>query len=252
MSAVLSRTARAVLLPLLLPLLVFTAAAWQVVAGGPLADADEDLARELRANAPPTVFAELLADLGNAVVALPVLAAALLYAGLRGRRWRAPLAAALAMAAVPAVVAPLKALTDRPGPLGGTGYFPSGHAATAAVAYGAAALLVLPHVPPRVRRALPAAAVLVCAAVGAGLVWRGYHWPLDVLAAWCLGVPLLAAVRAGEAGLPADAAGARASAAVTSPGSPPGRPARRWPRPARCRCGRSPRSRRSPGRRSRR
>ncbi|MFP8964552.1 hypothetical protein ACLIYP_28895, partial [Streptomyces nanhaiensis] len=47
---------------------------------------------------------------------------------------------------------------------------------------------------------LPAAAALVCAAVGAGLVWRGYHWPLDVLGSWCLGVPLLAAVLAVSGG----------------------------------------------------
>jgi undecaprenyl-diphosphatase len=188
----------------LLPLLLFTAVTWQVTAGGPLADADERLAREMREDAPPTAFAELLADLGNVEVALPVLAAALAYAWLRGRgRGRRPppaaLAAAAAMASVPALVAPLKALTGRPGPLGGTGYFPSGHAATAVVAYGAAALLVLPYVRARVRWArwaLPAAAALVCAAVGAGLVWRGYHWPLDVLGSWCLGVPPLAAVLA--------------------------------------------------------
>ncbi|GAA2458058.1 phosphatase PAP2 family protein [Streptomyces macrosporus] len=178
--------------PVLLPLAVFAAVAWQVVVDGPLADADEHLARRLRADAPPTGFAELLADLGNVEVALPVLAVALLYAGLRSRRWRPSLAAALAMAAVPAVVAPLKALTDRPGPLGGTEYFPSGHAATAVVAYGGAVLLVLPHVRAGLRRLLPALAALLCAAVGAGLVWRGYHWPLDVLGSWCLGVPLLA------------------------------------------------------------
>ncbi|GAA2397662.1 phosphatase PAP2 family protein [Streptomyces glaucosporus] len=185
-------------MPVLLPLLLFAAVAWQVVADGPLADADERLARRLRSGAPPSPFAEFLADLGNVEVALPVLAAALLWAGVRERRWGPPLAAALAMAAVPAVVAPLKALTGRPGPLGGTEYFPSGHAATAVVAYGGAVLLVLPYVRSRVRRLLAALAVLVCAAVGAGLVWRGYHWPLDVLGSWCLGVPLLAAVRAGS------------------------------------------------------
>ncbi|MGK5497650.1 phosphatase PAP2 family protein [Streptomyces sp. URMC 125] len=187
---------RALLLPVLLPLLLFAAVAWQVVSDGPLADADERLTPELRENAPPAAVAEPLADLGSAGVALPVLAAALGYAWLRGRRWRPLVAAALAAAAVPALVAPVKALTDRPGPLEGTGYFPSGHAATAQVAYGAAVLLVLPHLWPRARRPLAAAAALVCAAAGAGLVWRGYHWGLDVLASWCLGVPLLAAVRA--------------------------------------------------------
>ncbi|MFD8432409.1 phosphatase PAP2 family protein, partial [Streptomyces coelicoflavus] len=28
-----------------------------------------------------------------------------------------------------------------------------------------------------------------------GLVRRGYHWPLDVVASWCLGAVLLAGVR---------------------------------------------------------
>ncbi|MFH0242165.1 hypothetical protein ACGRHY_06905 [Streptomyces sp. HK10] len=71
------------------------------------------------------------------------------------------------------------------------------------VAYGAVALLVLPCVRARprwVRWAPPAVAALVCAAVGAGLVWRGYHWPLDVLGSWCLGTPLLAAVLAASGG----------------------------------------------------
>ncbi|WP_332888252.1 phosphatase PAP2 family protein [Streptomyces carminius] len=196
--------ARAVSAALLLPLLLLAAVAWQVTAGGPLAAADGRLARVLRANAPPAGPAEFLADLGNVEVALPVLAAALGYVWLRGRRHpRGPRpmvpavvpATVLAMAAVPALVVPLKALTDRPGPFGGTGYFPSGHAVTALVAYGAAALVVLPYVRAALRRTLPAAAVLLCAGVGAGLVWRGYHWPLDVLGGWCLGVPLLAAVR---------------------------------------------------------
>ncbi|WP_410536158.1 phosphatase PAP2 family protein [Streptomyces sp. KL2] len=191
---------------MVLPLLLFAAVTWQVTAGGPLAEGDERLAQKMREEAPPTALAELLADLGNVEVALPVLAAALAYAWVRGRRRSrsrrpppAASAAAAAMAAVPLLVVPLKALTGRPGPLGGTGYFPSGHAATAVVAYGAAALLVLPHVGDRLRWArwaLPAAAALLCTAVGAGLVWRGYHWPLDVLGSWCLGAPLLAAVLA--------------------------------------------------------
>ncbi|SFL05554.1 undecaprenyl-diphosphatase [Streptomyces pini] len=198
-----------VLSAVVLPLLLLTAVTWQVTADGPLAEEDERLARRMREDAPPTALAEFLADLGNIEVALPVLAAALAYVWARAGRRRPPpvvLAATAAMAAVPALVAPLKALTGRPGPLGGTGYFPSGHAATAVVAYGAAALLVLSRgrARPRWLRwgrwALPAAAALVCAAVGAGLVWRGYHWPLDVLGSWCLGVPLLAGVLAASGG----------------------------------------------------
>ncbi|GHJ36337.1 phosphatase PAP2 family protein [Streptomyces sp. TS71-3] len=143
----------------------------------------------------PRPLAELLADLGNASVAVPVLALALAHAALRDRRgglprwWLPPLAAALAMAVVPALVAPLKAAVGRAGPPGADpgGYFPSGHAATAVVAYGLAALLLLPSLRRRAHRRLLLAGVLVLnAAIGAGLVVRGYHWPLDVLGSWLL------------------------------------------------------------------
>ena len=41
------------------------------------------------------------------------------------------------------------------------------------------------------------AAVLLTAATSVGLVLRGYHWPLDVVAGWCLSGVLLLALRAG-------------------------------------------------------
>ncbi len=139
---------------------------------GPLAGLDERWGRAL-AGRGPAPLAELGADLGNVAVAVPVLAAAAAYAAWRGRR-RPALYALAAMALVPALVVPLKALLDRPGPLTqATGYYPSGHTATALVAYCGAALLV--H-----RRALLPVAAVLTAATGAGLVLRGYHWPLDV------------------------------------------------------------------------
>ncbi|GAA3295346.1 hypothetical protein GCM10020295_22300 [Streptomyces cinereospinus] len=36
------------------------------------------------------------------------------------------------------------------------------------------------------RRALVAGCLALNLGVGFGLVRRGYHWPLDVLASWCL------------------------------------------------------------------
>ena len=66
------------------------------------------------------------------------------------------------------------------------------------MAIGAAALLVLPMVAgARLRRVLVAAAAVLAVGVGVGLVWHGYHWPLDVLAqqtvaaAVARGVPVL-------------------------------------------------------------
>ncbi|WP_344535556.1 phosphatase PAP2 family protein [Streptomyces albiaxialis] len=216
----------------LLLLTALSVLTWQVLTDGPLRAADERLGDTLRDGAPPTWAAELLADLGNMTVAPSLLLAAMAYAVLRTRRWWPALCYSLALALVPAVVSTLKAWTDRPGPLGGTGYFPSGHAATAAVAFGAAALLIT-HAPSlngprdrtsgegegggigeaegageggdgalarpwsarwalgRARAAWLLTAAVLTLANGLGLVWRGYHWPLDVLASWCLSVLLL-------------------------------------------------------------
>ncbi|MFJ9031245.1 phosphatase PAP2 family protein [Streptomyces sp. NPDC102274] len=166
---------------------------WQVSAGGPLRSADERVSHAL-AGQGPRPLTELLADLGSMLVAVPVLAVAIGYALWRGQRAR-PLMAALAMVAVPLVVVPLKIWIDRPGPLtDATGYYPSGHTATAMVAYGGAALLLAPH--RHGNRAMPAA-VLLTLATGIGLILRGYHWPLDVLGSLALcGMELLALERA--------------------------------------------------------
>ncbi|ARF75604.1 phosphoesterase [Kitasatospora albolonga] len=172
---------------------LFALITWQVAADGPLVRLDERVGEHLfeRGPAPLTQF---LSDLGGVPVALPVLVCAMAYALWRGAR-RLPVYAALTMAAVPALVIPLKVATARQGPLTeAVNYYPSGHTATAAVAYGASALLLLAVPRPAWLRAwlTPVAAVLLTAATGVGLVLHGYHWPLDVLASWCLGPVLLA------------------------------------------------------------
>jgi undecaprenyl-diphosphatase len=184
-----------------LPALLFALITWQVVADGPLLRLDERLSRVL---ADPDRFSELLSDLGNAGVAVPVLAVALGCVAVRGHRdgtgrwWLPVVAAALLMALVPALVVPLKELTDRPGPPvvpPGTGYYPSGHTATAAVAYGGATLLLLPGLRTALaRRVLVAVCAVLVLGVSYGLVRRGYHWPLDVVASWCLSAVLLASL----------------------------------------------------------
>ncbi|MCF0079455.1 phosphatase PAP2 family protein [Streptomyces lomondensis] len=182
-----------------LPVLLFALITWQVVADGPLVGLDERVSRGL---VDPDRASELLADLGNVQVAVPVLAVALGYVAVRTRRtdrwWLPVAAAALLMALVPALVVPLKELTDRPGTPAvppGTGYYPSGHTATAAVAYGCATLLLLPLLrTPLARRALVAVCAVLVLGVGYGLVRRGYHWPLDVVASWCLCAVLLSSL----------------------------------------------------------
>lgn len=195
----------------------------QVSDGGPLVDRDRSVLGWFQhaSAAHPALRgpAQVLSDVGNVQVAVPLLLAAVVYAAVRGRAgarplwWLPPLAAVVAMAAVPLVVGGVKSAVARPapgkvhlGPDGYAGFFPSGHTATSAVAIGAAALLVLPRVRHAGhRRSLAAAAVLVAAAVGAALVWHGYHWPLDVLASWCLAAALLSVVAA--AGVVARTAG---------------------------------------------
>ena len=123
-----------------------------MVADGPLRGADERLGRGGHRKPPPGGPPSSSPISAASPVAVPVLAAAVAYASWRGHRagpsrwWPAPLGRGLAMAAVPALVIPLKELIGRTGPPGmdGTGYYPSGHTATAAVAYGGAALLLLP------------------------------------------------------------------------------------------------------------
>ncbi|CAL9599135.1 hypothetical protein SUDANB15_05367 [Streptomyces sp. enrichment culture] len=184
------------------PVLLFALITWQVVADGPLVALDERLSRAL---VHPDRASELLADLGNVQVAVPALATALAYVAWHGRAtgvdrwWLPPAAGVLAMALVPALVAPLKEWTDRPGTPAvppAVGYYPSGHTATAVVAYGAATLLLLPLLR---SAAVRGGLVLLCAALVAGasfgLVRRGYHWPLDVAASWCLGAVLLIGLR---------------------------------------------------------
>ncbi|WP_344072299.1 phosphatase PAP2 family protein [Streptomyces crystallinus] len=164
---------------------LFALLTWQVVADGPLRRLDERLDGRL-AGRGPQGLAEVLADLGSMPVALPVLALALGYAVWRGARVDA-LITAVTMALVPALVVPLKIWTDRAGPLtSDTGYYPSGHTATAMVAYGGAALLLARYTAARRTWVMPAAAGVLTAATGTGLVLHGYHWPLDVLASGCL------------------------------------------------------------------
>ncbi|AVH61114.1 PAP2 family protein [Streptomyces dengpaensis] len=175
---------------------------WQVAAHGPLARADEHLSGSL---VHPNRAWDLLADLGNIPVAVPVLATVLVYVAVRARRtgtyrwWLPSLAAAVLMAAVPALIVPLKELIARPGPpvMGpGTGFYPSGHTATATIAYGTAALLLLPWLRGAfARRTLLLACLTLNLAVAVGLIIRGYHWPLDVLASWCLSLILLQVMR---------------------------------------------------------
>ena len=92
----------------------------------------------------------------------------------------------------------LKALLGRPGPPGSTvhgvfGYYPSGHTATALVCSATvAALLAERH--PCSRGRLAAASASWTVLVGASMVFHGFHWLSDVVAAVLLGGVIVLAV----------------------------------------------------------
>nr|WP_202447665.1 phosphatase PAP2 family protein [Streptomyces sp. SID5468] len=189
--------------------MLVAALTWQVAGHGPLYrwDTSADaavlrLAAGRRAVAP---VAQFWADAGNVTVVLPVLALAVGYGAWRRRRrggarwWGPAVAQAVAMACALPLVVGLKALVARPAPgatrlVAHSGYFPSGHAVTAAVGYGLCVLALAPGTA-AARRCLAGAAVLLNVAVGAALVWRGYHWPLDVAAGWALAAIVLEVTR---------------------------------------------------------
>ncbi|MFJ8046365.1 phosphatase PAP2 family protein [Kitasatospora sp. NPDC096147] len=185
-------------------LAVFAVVSLQVALDTPLLELDDwtrRITRAVRRGLHSTLLNHLgagLADLGGPLVAMPVLLGGAALAALRERRagrrhWWYPLPVAVAAGLlVPLLVVPAKALFARTGPFGvplaadQLGWYPSGHTATAALAYGTAALLLGPTLRRRLRHRLYGGTALLCLGVGAGLVWSDYHWLLDVVASWCL------------------------------------------------------------------
>lgn len=196
--------------------MLFALLTWQVSSGGPLTHPERRLLRWFTrmalAHPGADTTAHYLCKLGNVQVAVPALLAAIVLTGRFGyeagiaRWWLPPAAGAVAMSVVPLVVVTVKDAVGRPAPgkihpgPAGYGFFPSGHTATSAVAYGTATLLLLPWIRRAVlRAALAAATVLLLFAVGAALVWCDYHWPLDVAASWCMALSLWSGVAVAQA-----------------------------------------------------
>ncbi|HEY5943899.1 MAG TPA: phosphatase PAP2 family protein [Kofleriaceae bacterium] len=70
--------------------------------------------------------------------------------------------------------------------------FPSGHSLSAMAIFGGIAAVLVTLYPHR-RARIVCAAVLLIATIGFSRVYLGVHWPLDVLAGFAAGVPLLVA-----------------------------------------------------------
>ena len=124
--------------------------------------------------------------------------------------------------------------------------FPSGHAMSATVCYGALLLAFLPVVPRRARRATVVTTVVLVLAIGASRVLLGVHFLSDVVGGHLLGLAWLAGAvavfetwREEEGGAPAEAvadgvepeagpalrSASEASRHRSSDGRPPDRPA---------------------------
>jgi len=71
--------------------------------------------------------------------------------------------------------------------------FPSGHAMSSTIAYGALLLVLLPALPPRARRPAVAGVVVLVAAIGFSRLALGVHYITDVLGGYALGLAWLAA-----------------------------------------------------------
>lgn len=117
-------------------------------------------------------------------------------------RWRESLVVIYAVAGETAVFMATTLFIDRPRPrvpqldtAPPTSSFPSGHTAAAVCFYGAIAAIIIWHGRHRV---LTVVAVLVCAsiplAIAGSRVYRGMHYPTDVLAGVLLGVIWLSTV----------------------------------------------------------
>jgi membrane-associated phospholipid phosphatase len=144
------------------------------------------------------------AELGGTLTITILAVLTVAASALAWRRWREPLLVAVAVAGEVTIFLLVTLLVDRPRPPVGqldeappTSSFPSGHTAAAIVLYGA--LAVLAHQRARsalVRWLFLALAVGLPVLVAVSRVYRGMHFPSDVLGGAVLGgVWLLAAVR---------------------------------------------------------
>jgi undecaprenyl-diphosphatase len=180
----------------------FSTLLFQVLAKGPLTRFDGSLADRLNDfahSSPALVHAlELLSWLGRPAWLAVVVGVA---AGVAWRRGRHRLTAFLVLTAIGGglVDSLVKMLVDRPRPVVdhpiATAFgksFPSGHAMSSLVCYGAVLLAFLPAMRPRMRTLAVAATALLVLAIGSSRLLLGVHFLSDVLGGYVLGLAWLA------------------------------------------------------------
>lgn len=184
----------------------FSYLVFEVLAKGPLTRFDGRAADALNArvhDAPGLVrFLEAVSWFGRPPVLIAFVALAALFVWRRGSRRLAIFLVATTVAggAVDTIV---KLVVDRPRPavdhpvataLGKS--FPSGHAMSSTVAYGALLLVFLPAIPQRARRATLVGTVVLVLAIGCSRLLLGVHFVTDVVGGFVLGLAWLAAATA--------------------------------------------------------
>jgi len=168
-----------------------------VLAPGWLGREDLAIDRELVGDRTPTLntVTAVLTNLASTRTIIVLTAVAAIACRIAFRRWREALYVVLAVVGETAIFTLTTLLVDRQRPAvphldaaPPTSSFPSGHTAAAVCFYGAVAAIVLWRFRQAALRVLVVAlAVLIPLAVAIGRLYRGMHFPSDVVAGLLLG-----------------------------------------------------------------
>ena len=180
-------------------MLVFVLLARAYVDGGLVVSFDDNVSRWVAENLPGSIesIARVVTWVGGVIGAsvVTVVAVALLW---RGSRRADALFVAAAFVGINVLVPILKAVYERARPdlatvpLPHSYSFPSGHAATAVVLYGALGVLLAERASSRLRAAgWLAGAVVLALAIGASRVLLNVHFVSDVAAGFAVGLAWL-------------------------------------------------------------
>ena len=181
----------------------FATLLFQVLAEGPLTELDGNVANRLNRSVHHSELAvdvlEVISNVGKPITLFMVVAVACLYLLWR-RRPRLILYLVVTSVVGGLVDTAVKILVNRPRPvvdhpiataLGKS--FPSGHAMSSTVTYGALALVFLPVLPRRWRPVALGVVVLVVLAISTSRLFLGVHFVSDVIGGIVLGLAWLAA-----------------------------------------------------------
>jgi undecaprenyl-diphosphatase len=180
----------------------FSTLLFQVLAKGPLTRADGAVANAMNARVHDHHWAVVLLEgvswLGRPPLLAVLVVVAIVYVHRRGQR-RLVLFLLVTPLGGGIVDTLVKALVDRPRPIVDhpvvTAFgksFPSGHAMSATVTYGALLLVFLPALAPARRRLALAATTALVLAVGMSRLLLGVHFVSDVVGGYVLGLAWLA------------------------------------------------------------